>query len=398
MKVTFVSNYINHHQIPVSDVLYESLGKDYAFIQTEPMEEERVKMGWGLKENIPPYLLKLTDNPKVCLDRIANSDVVIFGGTEREDLIKERLQAGKPVIRYSERLYREGQWKAVSPRGLVKKYHDHTRYSNSPVCLLCSGAYVADDFEIIRAYRGKRLKWGYFPRFVPSTEVEREKLKEGECPRILWAGRFLKLKHAMDALKAVNTMNLESIPFEMTFIGEGECEDELKEFTRSNGLEDKVHFTGFLSPEEVRDYMNRAAIFLFTSDFKEGWGAVVNEAMNSGCAVIASHAAGAVPFLIQDGVNGKIYKSGDVSSLTDSLREVLMNEDKRKEYSKAAYDTIAMQWNPVEAGHRLLRLCESMKDGKVLFEEEGPLSAAQVIPQRKMYQFGKGNVNGTGRV
>ena len=40
MKLTFISNYINHHQIPLSDELYRILGKDYVFVQTEPMEEE----------------------------------------------------------------------------------------------------------------------------------------------------------------------------------------------------------------------------------------------------------------------------------------------------------------------------------------------------------------------
>ena len=46
MTLTFVSNYINHHQIPVSNELYRLLGEDYAFIQTEPVEEERLRMGW----------------------------------------------------------------------------------------------------------------------------------------------------------------------------------------------------------------------------------------------------------------------------------------------------------------------------------------------------------------
>ena len=46
MKITFVSNYINHHQIPFSNACYGELGDGYRFIQTEPMEEERVAMGW----------------------------------------------------------------------------------------------------------------------------------------------------------------------------------------------------------------------------------------------------------------------------------------------------------------------------------------------------------------
>ena len=48
VKAVFISNYINHHQIPFSNALYEQLGDDYHFIQTEPMEEERIAMGWGL--------------------------------------------------------------------------------------------------------------------------------------------------------------------------------------------------------------------------------------------------------------------------------------------------------------------------------------------------------------
>ena len=52
----------------------------------------------------------------------------VFGGVEDESYIKPRLKAGKIVIRASERLYREGQWKSISPRGRKKKYEDHTQY------------------------------------------------------------------------------------------------------------------------------------------------------------------------------------------------------------------------------------------------------------------------------
>ena len=34
MQVTFVSNYINHHQIPVSNEMYARLGEKYHFVQT----------------------------------------------------------------------------------------------------------------------------------------------------------------------------------------------------------------------------------------------------------------------------------------------------------------------------------------------------------------------------
>ena len=47
MTVTFISNYINHHQIPFSNACYGLLGNEYHFIQCEPMEKERLAMGWN---------------------------------------------------------------------------------------------------------------------------------------------------------------------------------------------------------------------------------------------------------------------------------------------------------------------------------------------------------------
>ena len=162
MKAVFVSNYINHHQIPFCDAMYRLMEGEFAFIQTERMEEHRVQMGWDLAEQ-PEYVRCHYEEPEVCRRMIADCDMVIFGGTDDESYIKERLATGKPVIRVSERLYKTGQWKAVSPRGLKKKYEDHTRYRRAQVYLLCAGAYVPSDFHIIRAYPDKMFRWGYFP-------------------------------------------------------------------------------------------------------------------------------------------------------------------------------------------------------------------------------------------
>ncbi|MDE7429593.1 MAG: hypothetical protein K2N00_10080 [Lachnospiraceae bacterium] len=57
MTFTFVSNYINHHQIPFCEALYRRLGKDFTFIQTMPMEQERREMGWSVDINDIPYVM-----------------------------------------------------------------------------------------------------------------------------------------------------------------------------------------------------------------------------------------------------------------------------------------------------------------------------------------------------
>ena len=123
MKVVFVSNYLNHHQIPFCDALSKQKDIDLTFIQMEMMERERVSMGWAIDIKDYDYARGYYDDPVDCQKLIDNSDIVIWGGVEDENYIKPRLESGKVTLRYSERIYKEGQWKFISPRGLIKKYN-----------------------------------------------------------------------------------------------------------------------------------------------------------------------------------------------------------------------------------------------------------------------------------
>ena len=119
-------------------------------------------------------------------------------------------------------------------------------------------------------------------------------------------------------------------------------------------------------------------IFLFTSDRNEGWGAVLNESMNSGCAVVSSHAIGSTPFLLEDSKNGLIYKNGDIADLYNKVKYLLDNPEKRRLLGKNAYDSILTLWNPRVAAERFLVIAKQVLEAKatdVFFE--GPCSSAR---------------------
>ena len=384
MQVTFVSNYINHHQIPLSNELYAKLGDKYHFVQTEPMEEERVKMGWGSSVNELPYLVCYYEKPDFCKQLILESDVVIFGGVEDESYIEERLEKRLFTIRCSERIYKEGQWKMISPRGLVKKYHDHIRYRKNDVYMLCSGGYVADDFRLIGAYPNKMLKWGYFVEKYnyDLKELFEEKNSKDE-PVILWVGRMIGLKHPEYAVYMAQELKKQNRKFKLRFIGDGEKKEEMVALVKELDLIDCVEFEGFMEPKKVRKEMERADILLMTSNRIEGWGAVVNEAMNAGCVVVASHISGAAPFLIKHEINGLIFKGGSYVSLTDEVIKIIDNTGYRIKMGKAAYTTVDKLWNSEIAAKRLLEFCNSKN---VDAYEEGPCSKAIPIREWKMYR------------
>ena len=405
MKVVFISNYINHHQIPFSNAMNELLSGDYAFIQTEKMEEERIRMGWQ-QENDFSYLYKYYEEPEKCARMILDADVAIFGGTDEEAYIVERLKLGKVVIRYSERLYKSGQWKAISPRGLKKKYNDHTKYRNKEVYLLCSGAYVSSDFHIVRAYPNKMLRWGYFPE-MKEYENEAELFAKKQAGHILWAARFTDWKHAELPLMTAKYLKEKGCKFHMDIIGGGDCEELVQKLYKEYELSDCVTLQGFKTPTEVRWFMEKADIYLVTSDRNEGWGAVVNEAMNSGCAVVANHMIGAVPFMITSGENGYIYCDGKNQQLFSYVEKLLLNREKCQSMGKKAMKTVSGEWNAKEAAIRLLSFCvkkaflnkedidakeidEKYLKSEGMFYAEGPCSLAPILSERRQYKkYGK---------
>ena len=389
MRFIFISNYINHHQIPFCDAMYQTLGSDFAFLQTQPMEAERVAMGWHEDVNCP-YLLKYYEEPERCRKLIDECNVVMFGGVEDESYIADRLKQGKPLIRCSERLYREGQWKAVSPRGLRKKYLDHTRYRKQDIYLLCAGAYVPSDFHIVRAYPGKMLRWGYFPE---TKHYDLEQLFAGKrAGSILWAARFLALKHPELPVELAKWLKDQGYDFQINMIGGGEQQGTVEKLIAEYHVEDCITLLGYRTPEEVRAAMEEADIYLATSDRLEGWGAVVNEAMNSGCAVVADHMMGAVPFLLKHNVNGMVYRDGQKQMLFDQVKRLLEDRGLCRKLGEAAYETIVNEWNAEEAAFRLVSFCVQHGflpkecEGREI-PQQGPCSPAPVISEGKMFSY-----------
>ena len=377
MKAVFVSNYINHHQIPFCDAMYRRLGEDFTFVQTEPMEEERVRMGWEADLKALPYVKLLYEEEALCRERINGCDLLLAGWMEDPELIFDRLESGKPAFRISERIYREGQWKAVSPWGLASKYKEHIRYRNRPVYLLCAGGYVASDFTLIHAYPGKMLRFGYFPE-TKDPSLQAEKPQEGPV-QLLWAGRLMPLKHPEYAVRLAEELRGAGYDFQLKLIGGGELEEKLQAQIREKELSGLVTMTGFLPPQEVRRAMEESHIFLFTSNHLEGWGAVVNEAMNSRCAVVASREAGAVPFLIRHGENGMVYYRNRYEDFAGAVRHLLENKKDRERMGRKACETILKEWNADTAAARCLSLYEGWEKGRMVFPESGPLSPAPMI-------------------
>lgn len=118
-------------------------------------------------------------------------------------------------------------------------------------------------------------------------------------------------------------------------------------------------------------------MYVLPSDGGEGWGAVVNEAMEEGCAVIATHECGAGATMIRDGQNGLLFRAGDVSALAKGLRRMQDEPEMRQELANDSRATVRQIWGPDVAAERLVAFCQAVLAGQPCpCYSDGPLSEA----------------------
>ena len=308
---------------------------------------------------------------------VDSADVVIFGCAPYE-IIEKRLKQKKLTFIYSERLYKDGCQAYKLPIRAVRYWKKFGKYRN--LYLLCASAFASADYSKTLTFINKAYKWGYFPETKKYDNIDG--LIQAKDPvKILWCGRFLKLKHPQDAVLVAKRLSEEGYDFQLDIIGTGGQEGRLCKLIAENNLIDRVHLLGSMTPEEVRSHMEKAGIYLFTSDRHEGWGAVLNESMNSACAVVACHAIGSVPFLIEHEKNGLVYQDGDIDALYRNVKFLFDYPEKRLELSKNAHATIVNEWNAENAAEKFLALAEGLLDSsKTVFPfERGICSKAELI-------------------
>lgn len=353
MTITFFSNFLNHHQLPLCQEFIKLIGEEnFHFVSNERIHAERAKMGYedmNVKYSFVVRTYESQEQMNYAIRLAQESDVAIIGSAPKV-FIKIRGKENKLTFLFRERIFKNGVWHHFYPPTALTIYQGYTRYRNKNVYILCASAYTADDIEKCFFPRKKCLKWGYFPELLPRVEKQYNKL------RIMWCGRMLWWKHPEDAVEVARMLNDRGINFEMKMIGNGEKREMIERMISHFDLQSKIQTFDFMAPADIRKVMNESNIYLFTSGKQEGWGVVLNEAMNSGCVVIANRNAGSTPYLIEDGINGILY-DGSKKSLETAVDKLLTCN--LPQMSIAAYHHISDTWNPQNAARLFVEFVKS---------------------------------------
>ena len=132
--------------------------------------------------------------------------------------------------------------------------------------------------------------------------------------RFIFVGRYYTFKGINDLWTAFIELQQE-MPneWELWCLGTGDIEPVKHE---------KIKHFGFVQPKDLPAYIKETGVFVLPSHF-EPWGVVVHEYAAAGFPIICSDAVGARLAFVENGVNGYIYRSGDVSALKDCLKKMM---------------------------------------------------------------------------
>ena len=108
--------------------------------------------------------------------------------------------------------------------------------------------------------------------------------------------------------------------------------------------------------------------------------------------MVASAAAGSVPYLLKDGENGIVYPwikdaAERGKCLANAILLLAKDAKLRRQLGQAAYRTIADPWKAQLAAERFLEFSEAVLSGKSVSYESGPMSAAELITPARGYEY-----------
>lgn len=141
---------------------------------------------------------------------------------------------------------------------------------------------------------------------------------------LLFSGRLAEVKRVDLLVDAFVRIAGERPQWDVVIAGDGELRDSL-ESRVPESLRPRVIWLGFLQMEELLHAYHAADVLVLPSDF-EPWALVVNEAMAAGLPVVASDVVGAAYDLIEDGVSGKVFASGDAAALAEAILDITDSE------------------------------------------------------------------------
>ena len=150
--------------------------------------------------------------------------------------------------------------------------------------------------------------------------------KSNSYSKIIYVGRLIEKKGVQQILDELSNLSSE-IKYHFMIVGDGDYREELEKCVKQKHLEGKVSFLG--TRDNVAELLKESDIFIHMPILEEGFGITIIEAMAAGLICICND-RGAIPEIIDNGVNGFILDHNKTGELSELLNKMFYAENHNK--------------------------------------------------------------------
>ena len=213
----------------------------------------------------------------------------------------------------------------------------------------------------------KKQQKQYFPEAqwekikVLPNPVSLELLQVQRCEdksqfKVVGVGRLENQKNFDLLIDSVAMVSEKYENIRLEIYGEGSLEKQLQEHIDRINLGRVAFLKGRSS--DYNEIYGGASAFVLSSDF-EGMPNTLLEAMAIGLPCISTDCPTGPSDIIEDGKNGILVPTGDKNRLEQALEKLIEQNELRLSLSKAAKQTIIMNYTPEKITQRFIEICES---------------------------------------
>lgn len=167
------------------------------------------------------------------------------------------------------------------------------------------------------------------------------------APLILAVGRLVYYKGYENLVAAARGLDAS-----LVFVGTGPLEEALK---RQALNDDRIHFAGAVSEEDLPAYLRAADIFALPSTSRaESFGIATLEAQALGVPAVISDVGTGTIEAVDPGLTGLVVAPGDIRGLRDALQRLLADPAERARMGRAAAARVERGWTAAHQAARVL--------------------------------------------
>jgi len=259
---------------------------------------------------------------------------------------EHRTYHGKPTLSAAKKI-------GIKRRTILIDYllfGDHSWSKKMITAFLCPSRHLQREAEKRRLVPALHVPYFYTAR-VKSTHVPK-------TAQLLFVGRLEKIKGVEFLLRALPQI-LATVPHtELTIIGDGPEDKQLKELTRTLCVTNAVRFLGWIPNEEIADYYQQASAVVIPSIYPEVNPLVALEAMEAGVPIVA-YRSGGLPEMVEHKVSGLLVETFSIPSLADACIRLCADPLYARALGKAGRELLEQRYTKKQHIDRLMAIYDS---------------------------------------